>query len=307
MGISTTDTTASLKSTSETADAVFPVEPHLKHGNLPDKPLVTIKANSPWQIFSLKDLWVYRELLYFLMWRDLKVRYKQTILGVAWVVFQPILMTIIFSVVLGRLAQVPSDNVPYLLFAYAGLVLWTFFSSAILTASNSLIGNANLVTKVYFPRVIIPLATVAARLVDLAVALVILTVLMFYFQVGLSLRLLLVPFFILLLGLLALAVGMWTAAVNVKYRDVGFTVPVLVQLWMFASPVVYPLSLIPKRWQLLYSLDPLVGIIEGFRAALFGTDFYWPAILISAIVTPLFLLYAAYEFQTREKTFADII
>lgn len=307
MGISTTDTTASLKSTSETADAVPPLDPHLRRRSLPEKPLVTIKANSPWQIFSLKDLWAYRELLYFLVWRDLKVRYKQAVLGVAWVVFQPILMTIIFSVVLGRLAQVPSDNVPYLLFAYTGIVLWTFFSSAILTASNSLIGNANLVTKVYFPRVIIPIATVAARFVDLAVALVILTVLMFYFRVGLTVHLFLIPFFILLLALLALAVGMWTAAVNVKYRDVGLTVPVLVQLWMFASPVLYPLSLIPPRWRLLYSLDPLVGIIEGFRAALFGSEFYWPAIVISTVVIPVFLLYAAYEFQTREKTFADII
>ena len=307
MGISTTDTTASLKSTSETAPAVPPVDPHSRRGSLPDQPLVTIEAHSSWQIFSLKELWAYRELLYFLVWRDLKVRYKQTALGVAWVAFQPILMTIIFSVVLGRLAQVPSDNVPYLLFAYAGLVFWTFFSSAILTASNSLIGNANLVTKVYFPRVLIPIATVVARLLDLAVALVILTVLMFYFQIALTPRLVLVPFFILLLALLALAVGMWTAAVNVKYRDVGFTVPVLVQLWMFVSPVLYPLSLIPPRWRLLYSLDPLVGVIEGFRAALFGSDFYWPAILISAIMTPLFLLYAAYEFQTREKTFADII
>jgi lipopolysaccharide transport system permease protein len=258
-------------------------------------------------MFDLRELWAYRELLFFLTWRDVRVRYKQAVLGMAWVVLQPLMMTLVFTIFLGIIVRVPSDNVPYPLFVYSGLLLWTFFAGAISTSGNSLIGNASLITKVYFPRLIIPIASLLARLIDLSVAFLILVGLMIYFRVGISRGLLLVPILILLLALLALAVGMWTSAVNVKYRDVGLALPVFIQLWMFVSPVVYPLTLIPQRWRLLYSLNPLVGIIEGFRAALFGKSLNWSALGISTIITMSLLVYAGYVFNKREKSFADII
>jgi lipopolysaccharide transport system permease protein len=197
--------------------------------------------------------------------------------------------------------------VPYPIFAYAGLLLWTFFSGAISGSGNSLVGNAHLITKVYFPRLLVPLASILARMVDLLVALVMLIGLMIYFRVGITTGLIMAPVMIVLLALLALGLGMWTSALNVKYRDVGLALPVFIQLWMFVSPVVYPLTLVPERWRLLYSLNPLVGIIEGFRAALFGKSFNWQALGISAIVTLALLVYAGFVFKRREKTFADII
>ena len=274
---------------------------------LTDIPWSTIEPSKSWRMFDLRELWAYRELLFFLTWRDVRVRYKQAVLGMGWVVLQPLLMTLVFTVFLGVIVRVPSDNVPYPLFAYSGLLLWTFFSGAISGSGNSLIGNAHLITKVYFPRLLIPLASILARVVDLLVALVMLVGLMIYFQVGVSSRLLLAPLMIILLGLLALGLGMWTSALNVKYRDVGLALPVFIQLWMFVSPVVYPLTLVPEPWRLLYSLNPLVGIIEGFRAALFGKSFNWPALGISAGMTIALLLYAGFVFKRREKTFADII
>ena len=270
-------------------------------------PWSTIERTNSWKIFDLRELWAYRELLFFLTWRDVRVRYKQAVLGMGWVVLQPLLMTLVFTVFLGVIVRVPSDNVPYPLFAYSGLLLWTFFSGAISGSGNSLVGNAHLITKVYFPRLLVPLASILARMVDLLVALVMLIGLMIYFRVGVSSGLLMAPVLIVLLALLALGLGMWTSALNVKYRDVGLALPVFIQLWMFVSPVVYPLTLVPERWRLVYSLNPLVGIIEGFRAALFGKSFNWPALGISAIVTVALLLYAGYIFNRREKTFADII
>jgi len=272
-----------------------------------DIPWSTIERTKSWKIIDLPELWAYRELLFFLTWRDIRVRYKQALLGMGWVVLQPLLMTLVFTVFLGVIVRVPSDNVPYPIFAYAGLLLWSFFSSAISGSGNSLVGNAHLITKVYFPRLLVPLASILARMVDLLVALVMLIGLMIYFRVGVSTGLLMAPIMILLLALLALGLGMWTSALNVKYRDVGLALPVFIQLWMFVSPVVYPLTLVPQRWRLVYSLNPLVGIIEGFRAALFGKSFNWPALGISAIVTVALLVYASYVFKRREKTFADII
>jgi len=270
-------------------------------------PWSTIERTNSWKIFDLRELWAYRELLFFLTWRDIRVRYKQAVLGMGWVVIQPLLMTLVFTVFLGVIVRVPSDGVPYPLFAYSGLLLWTFFSGAISGSGNSLVGNAHLITKVYFPRLLVPLASILARMVDLLVALVMLIGLMIYFRAGVSIGLLMAPVLIVLLALLALGLGMWTSALNVKYRDVGLALPVFIQLWMFVSPVVYPLTLVPERWRLLYSLNPLVGIIEGFRAALFGKSFNWTALGISAIVTVALLLYAGYVFKRREKTFADII
>ncbi|HKG62204.1 MAG TPA: ABC transporter permease [Pyrinomonadaceae bacterium] len=272
-----------------------------------DLPWSTIERTNSWKIFDLRELWAYRELLVFLAWRDVRVRYKQAVLGMGWVVLQPLLMTLVFTVFLGVIVRVPSDNVPYPLFAYSGLLLWTFFSGAISGSGNSLIGNAHLITKVYFPRLLIPLASILARMVDLFVALVMLVGLMIYFRAGISGGLLMAPLLIGLLALLALGLGMWTSALNVKYRDVGLALPVFVQLWMFVSPVVYPLTLVPEPWRFVYSLNPLVGIIEGFRAALFGKSFNWQALAISAIVTLALLVYAGFVFKRREKTFADII
>lgn len=307
MGIPSTDSAGALNPTTQRVRASPPADPQEQPDSLPQEPLVVIEPGRSLAALELRDAWAHRELLYFMVWRDLKVRYKQTLLGVAWVLLQPLMMTVVFTVVLGRLIRVPSNNVPYPLFAYSGLVLWTFFSGAILTVGNSLVGNAHLITKVYFPRLIIPVATIAARVVDLGVAFVILLGLMAYFRVGPTLNLLLVPVFLGLLALLALGFGLWTSAVNVKYRDVGLALPVLIQLWMFASPVVYGLEVVPPRWRLAYSLNPLVGVLGGFRTALFGGVFDWPPILISAGVTLTLLVYGAYAFRNREKTFADIV
>jgi lipopolysaccharide transport system permease protein len=274
---------------------------------LANVPWSTIQRSNSWKIFDLPELWAYRELLVFLTWRDVRVRYKQAVLGMGWVVLQPLLMTLVFTVFLGVIVRVPSDNVPYPLFAYSGLILWTFFSGATSGSGNSLVGNAHLITKVYFPRVLVPLASILARMVDLLVSLVMLIGLIIYFRAGVYPGLLLAPLLIFLLALLALGLGMWTSALNVKYRDVGLALPVFIQLWMFVSPVVYPLTLVPERWRFVYSLNPLVGIIEGFRAALFGKSFNWPALGTSAIVTLALLVYAGYVFKRREKTFADII
>ena len=270
-------------------------------------PWSTIERTNSWKIFDLSELWAYRELLFFLTWRDVRVRYKQAVLGMGWVVLQPLLMTLVFTIFLGVIVRVPSDGVPYPIFAYSGLLVWTFFSGAISGSGNSLVGNAHLITKVYFPRLLVPLASILARVVDLVVALVMLVGLMIYFRVGVSTGLLMAPVMIILLALLALGLGMWTSALNVKYRDVGLALPVFIQLWMFVSPVVYPLTLVPERWRFVYSLNPLVGIIEGFRAALFGKSFNWQALGISAIVTLALLVYAGFVFKRREKTFADII
>jgi homopolymeric O-antigen transport system permease protein len=276
--------------------------------SLQEEPLVVIEASSSsLAALRLRDIWIYRELLYFMVWRDLKVRYKQTALGVLWVILQPLLMTFVFTAVLGGFIRIPSEGVPYALFAFAGLTLWIFFSSAVSLTGNCLVQNANLITKVYFPRLIIPISSIIARLVDLGVSLIILGGLLIYYGVGFSFHLLMVPVVVLLISLLALAFGLWTSAVNVKYRDVGLVLPVLIQLWMFVSPIVYPLSAVPAKWRAIYSLNPLVGILDAFRSALFGTPFDWPPLLISVAVTVILLPYAAYAFQHREKTFADIV
>jgi lipopolysaccharide transport system permease protein len=274
---------------------------------LPDEPLVTIEPGRSALGVDFTNLWAYRELLYFLTWRDLKVRYKQTILGVAWVLVQPLLTTLIFTVFLGMLARVPSDGVPYPLFVYAGLLPWTFFANAVANSGGSLVGNAHLITKVYFPRLIIPCAAVGGRLVDLAIALVILAGLMACYGVGVTGGVVLLPLIIVLLMSFSLGFGLWVAALNVKYRDVGIALPVLIQLWMFVSPVVYPASLIPEGWRRAYELNPLVGIIENFRAALLGQPLNWPALAVSGAVTLALLIYSAYSFRRMEKDFADLV
>jgi lipopolysaccharide transport system permease protein len=275
--------------------------------NLPEKPLVSIRAGGRSAPIDLKSLWDYRELLYFLTWRDVKVRYKQTALGAAWAIIQPLFTMIIFTIFFGNLAKVPSDGIPYPIFAYAALLPWTFFSNAITSSGNSLVGSAHLITKVYFPRMIIPGAAVAAGLIDLMIAFGILIILMVYYGVGATWNLLMLPALILLTTLLAIGVGMWTSALNVKYRDIRYALPFAIQLTMFATPIIYPVSLIPERWRWAFNLNPLTGIIEGFRASFFGRPFNWPALAISAAITFALLVYAAYHFKRMERTFADIV
>lgn len=274
---------------------------------LPDKPLIRIHPSHRWVALNLHDLWEYRELFYFLVWRDVKVRYKQTLLGVAWVIIQPLLTMLIFAFFFGRIIGVSSDGIPYSLFAYAGLLPWTFFSGAVLRSGNSLVGSAHLITKVYFPRLIIPSAAVAAGIVDFAIAFVLLAGLMIWHQIVPTWHLLLLPVLVLLTGGLALGIGMWTSALNVKYRDVGQILPFLVQLGMFATPIIYPTSILPEKWRTLLALNPLTGIIEGYRAALFGKPFNWTALSFSLILTTLILIWAAYVFRRMEKDFADVV
>lgn len=256
----------------------------------------------------LGDLWRYRELLYFLTWRDVKVRYKQTLLGAAWAILQPLLTMLIFTLLFGRLAGIKSGDIPYPAFAYGGLLIWTFFANSITNSGNSLVGSANLITKIYFPRMIIPSAAVAAGLVDLILAFTIQIVLMVYYRVHVTWAITLVPVLVILTTLLALGVGMWLSALNVKYRDVRYAIPFLIQLWMFGSPIIYPLSLLPAKWQWLLMLNPLTGIIENFRVALFANQsFNWKSLAISALITLVVLTYSAFSFRRMERQFADIV
>ncbi|MDR3639337.1 MAG: ABC transporter permease [Isosphaeraceae bacterium] len=274
---------------------------------LPGEPLIVIRPSRTWVALNLRDLWAYRELLFFLTWRDVKVRYKQTVLGIAWAVLQPLATMAIFTLFFGKLAHMPSDGIPYPLFAFSGLLPWTFFSNAVTNSGNSLVGNANLVSKVYFPRMIIPGAAVGAGLVDFAIAFVLLAVLMVCYGVVPGWTILLLPVFVVLTTLLALGVGMWMSALNVKYRDIRYALPFMIQLWMFVSPIIYPTSLVPARWRWAFALNPLTGLIEGFRSCLFNVPFDRLGIALSSCVTLAFLAYAAYDFRRMEKSFADVV
>lgn len=307
MSISSTDRDTALKSPIQTSQEVETEASPTSFTALPKEPLVVIEPTQAWSGIHLRDLWAFRELLYFLTWRDVKVRYKQTELGVAWAIIQPLLTMLIFSLFFGRLAGVPSDNVPYPVFAYAGLLAWTFFANAITNSGNSLVGNANLITKVYFPRMMIPGAAVAAGLVDFAIALIILVVLMFYYRVMVTWNVLMFPVLVVLTTLLALGMGMWLSGLNVKYRDVRFALPFMVQLWMFVSPVIYPASFLPEQYRWLLWFNPMSGIIEGYRSALFGLPFHWAALASSTAITLALLVYSAYSFHRMEKSFADIV
>ncbi len=274
---------------------------------LPEKPLVVIKPRQSWVALDLRNLWSYRELLYFLIWRDVKVRYKQTVLGVAWAILQPLVLILIFTVIFGRVAGLPSDGIPYALFAYAGVVTWTFFSSAVAKSANSLVGSAHLITKVYFPRMMIPAAAVCAAVVDLVLAFVVLVPLMVYYGVMPKWQIVAIFPVIGLLILLAFGVGMWMSALNVKYRDVGFVIPFVIQIWMFLSPVIYPSSALPPKFRMIMMFNPVSGIIEASRSALFGLPFNWLAIVTSCGITLLTLACAAFWFRRMEREFADVV
>jgi len=274
---------------------------------LPSEPLVVIQAQRSFSLLKLRDIWAYRELLYFLTWRDVKVRYKQTALGAAWAILQPLFMMVIFTIFFGRLAGVDSSGIPYPLYAFAGLVPWTFFSNALTASSNSLVGSANLITKVYFPRLIVPAAALLAGLVDFLLAFVLLVVMMIYYRVTPTIHLLFLPVLIVLTTLFTLGVGTWMSALNVKYRDVRFALPFLIQLWLFVSSVILPSSSIPPKWRWILLFNPMSAIIEAYRSSLFGLPFDWTAIGIASLLTLVVLVYATYAFGRVERSFADII
>jgi lipopolysaccharide transport system permease protein len=273
---------------------------------LPESPLVVGGPQKSWARLDLREVWAYRELLYFLTWRDLKVRYKQTILGALWVIIQPLFTMLVFSVFFSKLIGNP-DGIPYPLFLYTGILPWTFFANSVVNSSNSLVGSANLITKVYFPRMIIPAAAVAAGLVDFGVASVVLVCLTLYYNVALTWGMLWLPFLVLLATLLALAIGLAVSALSVKYRDIRHALPFVLQLWMFSSSIIYPTSLFSEKWRWLLAINPITGIVEGFRSALLGRALDWHALSISTAMILVLLVCSAYIFRRIETSFADLI
>ena len=274
----------------------------------PRLPTVIIKPTKGWAALNLRELWRYRDLLSILIERDIKLRYKQTALGIVWVVLQPLIAALIFAVIFGRLAKLPSDGAPYLLFVFCGLTAWNYFSQALQRAGNSLVSNAQLVSKIYFPRLLIPLAHTLAVLVDFVVMLLVLFVMMAIYHVAPSIRILALPVFLLLATLTATGVALWFSALGVKYRDFMYALPFLVQVWMYASPVVYPMSLIPARWQLWFALNPATGFIEGFRWSVLGTGaFDQRLLLITIAVSIVSFLSGTFFFRRVERSFADVI
>lgn len=294
-------------------------------------PHVHIAPSNGWVSLRLNELWAYRELLFFLTWRDVKVRYKQTVLGASWAIIQPFFTMVVFSLFFGKLAQIPSDGIPYPIFAYAALVPWTFFANGMTNSGQSLVASHNLIKKVYFPRLVIPFSTVMAGLVDFILAFSVLIGMMVYFSVAaqpgmwqpgivtpefvehiarisISINILWIVPLIALAFVTALGVGLWLSAMNVQFRDVRYAIPFLVQFWMFATPIAYPSSLLPEQWRILYGLNPMAGVVEGFRWALLGTDTApGPMILLSAVMAALILISGAFYFRRMEKSFADVV
>jgi len=270
-------------------------------------PHVHIEPSKGWVGLQLRDLWVFRELLYFLTWRDVKVRYKQTALGVTWAILQPLLTMVVFSLFFGKLAKVPSDGIPYPIFNFVGLLPWTFFSSAITNSSQSLVGNANMITKVYFPRLIIPISAVLSGLVDFGISFIVLIGMMFFFPVHPGWGIFLLPLFLLLAVITSLGVGLWLSAMNVQYRDVRYIVPFITQFWLFATPVAYSSRLLSEPWLTLYGLNPMVGVVEGFRWALLGTNPPSAMIILSVLVSVVTFISGLFYFRRMEKNFADLV
>ena len=268
-----------------------------------------IEPSKGWVSLKLRELWEYRELLYFLTWRDIKVRYKQTVLGAAWAILQPFLTMVVFSLFFGNLAKVPSDGVPYPIFSYTALVPWTFFATGLSMSANSLVGSSNLIKKIYFPRLVIPISSVLSGAVDFVLAFVVLLGMMLVYGIVPTVNVLFLPFFVLLAFVTALGVGLWLSAMNVQFRDVRYTVPFLTQFWMFASPIAYPSSLIENDLlRALYGLNPMAGVVEGFRWALLDADTApGPIIIASSAAAILLLVSGAYYFRRMEKTFADVV
>lgn len=290
---------------------VEPQGPKLQHAGaqpVTDIPFIRIEPSSRWALLNLGELWEYRGLLYFLTWRDVKIRYKQTVIGVAWAVIQPLMTIVVFTVIFGKIAKVPSDGLPYPIFAFTALLPWTYFSQAISRSSASLVGSAGMIKKVYFPRLIIPISAAITPLVDFALSFLVLLGMMAWYRITPTWGILMLPLLMIFALTTALAVGLFTSAINVRYRDVGYAVPHLMQFWMFISPIFYPVSVIPIQWRSLYSLNPMVGIIEAFRWALLGKsspDLYF--VLLSAVVVLMILFGGVVYFKRVERFFADVV
>ncbi len=268
---------------------------------------ILIEPPRRWESLDLREFWRYRELLYFLAWRDIKVRYKQTVIGMAWAVLQPFLTMVVFSIIFGALLRVPSDGVPYPVFSYAGLLPWNFFAGALTRSGNSLIADANLISKVYFPRLILPLSAVMSLVLDFAVAFVILLLLMLFYHIVPGVAVVTLPLFLLLALMTALACGVWLSAVNIKYRDVAYVIPFLTQFWLFVTPVAYPSTVIPEPWRVFYGLNPMAGVVEGFRWALLGQEnLAWELVFVSVLVVLALFISGLFYFRRMEHEFADI-
>jgi lipopolysaccharide transport system permease protein len=273
-----------------------------------DIPLILIKPTKGWVSLKLDELWEYRELFYFLTWRDIKVRYKQTVLGAAWAIIQPFFTMVVFSLFFGKLAKIPSDGIPYPLFSYAALVPWTFFANGLNQSSNSLVGSANLITKVYFPRMVIPISSIFSGALDFVLAFIVLLGMMAFYGTFPTANIFWLPFLLFLAFVTALGVGMWLSALNVQFRDVRYTLPFLTQLWLFATPIAYPSSLLAEPWRTIYGINPMVGVIEGFRWALLGTQTApGPIVVVSSLASVVILIGGAFYFRRMEKSFADVV
>jgi lipopolysaccharide transport system permease protein len=272
-------------------------------------PHLRIQPSKGWVSLQLREIWRYRELLYFLTWRDVKVRYKQTVLGASWAILQPFLTMIVFSLFFGRLAEIPSDGIPYPLFSYAALVPWTFFASGLANSSNSIVTNGNMIKKIYFPRLIVPISSILSGVIDFLLAFAVLIVLMLVYGVLPTVNIIWLPFFVVLALVTSLGVGLWLSAMNVQFRDIRYVVPFLVQFWMFITPIAYPSSLITDPLlRAVYSINPMVGVVEGFRWALLGTDTAPGAmILVSSIAAILLFVTGMFYFRRMEKSFADVV
>lgn len=279
----------------------------------PSVPLTILRPSVGWSALNLRDLWLYRELVYFLTWRDLKVRYKQTLLGASWAILRPFLTMVVFSIFFGQLAEMPSDDMPYPIFAFVALLPWELFSNALSVASRSLVSNSHMITKVYFPRIILPLSSTLSGIVDFLIAFVILIGMMVFYGITPTPAIWTLPLFLLLAFITALGVGLWLSALNVLYRDIGYITPFLVQFWLFVSPVVYGTSLLTDRlgaqWEFIYALNPMVGVINGFRWALLGieTTGFGPAMVISVVVALVILVGGVFYFRRMERQFADMV
>lgn len=269
---------------------------------------LVIQPTRGWNPINVKELWEYRELLYFLVWRDIKVRYKQTVLGAAWAILQPFLTMIVFSIFFGQLAKLPSDGIPYPIFAYTALLPWQLFAHSVTQSAESLVTNQQLITKVYFPRLVIPLAAIMSGTVDFVISFLVLLGLMFYYGITPTVAIITLPLFLILALATALGVGLWLSVLNVRYRDVRYTIPFLVQIWLFITPVVYSSTLVPAKWRVLYGLNPMAGVVEGFRWALLGkTNFSLPIVCASSTIVVVLVLGGLYYFRRMEKSFADIV
>ena len=276
--------------------------------NATEIPLLRIEPSHGWVSLKLSEIWEYRELLYFLAWRDVKVRYKQTALGVAWAIIQPFFTMVIFSIFFGKLGRIPSDGIPYPIFSYTALVPWTFFAHGLNQSSNSLVSGAQLIRKIYFPRLIVPVAAIASGIIDFALAFVVLLGMMLYYGLLPTANMLWLPAFLLLAFITALGAGLWLSTLNVEYRDVRYMLPFIIQFWLFATPIAYPSTLLSEPWRTLYAINPMVGVVEGFRWALLSTNTGpGPMIIVSSLMALLVLVSGAFYFRRMEKTFADVV